>query len=184
MQLQVSKLDSFASVDLNSTHWMELPNATREDTFTFGYTDKVNFLLGNFNFEDPCSETVCYVTGLQLDLFDFLGKKVVSARVIGKELLRSGDDVILGMPYSATINKNQTNFVPFTLSDVKVDGAQNVEPLFDIQEIVLDNPLPLTGINFYYYETIGNTLNKFITPQLRAFDASFLINQTNFMYFY
>lgn len=63
------------------------------------------------------------------------------------------------------------SYIRFQKSSREKDASQHYEPMFDSQDIVLNDPLPLNGVSFYFYKTAGQTQNNFLALQLIAVDV-------------
>ncbi|XP_041631719.1 uncharacterized protein [Drosophila kikkawai] len=61
-------------------------------------------------------------------------------------------------------------YVEFTNSGLEEDAAQTTVPLIDIQEVVSDPPVPLSGVGVYYKGSKGH--GGYVAPKLITYDFS------------
>jgi hypothetical protein len=110
------------------------------------------------------------LTGIAFDVRD---QKTVVPVVVGKQVSEENGKVRLSEETKiAELAYNSAMAKKFEVSSQKYDAGQYVEPFFVKQDVVLSYPNPLTGLNFYYYETEEKFHNKFISAQLRGVDMN------------
>lgn len=83
-------------------------------------------------------------------------------------------DVPVRTEYRSKIHTETHKYVQFTPTDFDKDAAQTTIPFIDLQEVVTDPPVPLTGIGILYRGNKG--YGGFIAPKIKTYNYGRLLN--------
>lgn len=80
--------------------------------------------------------------------------------------------------FRSKIHTERHRYVQFTHTDFDKDAAQTTIPFIDLQEVVTDPPVPLTGIGIVYRGNSG--FGGFIAPKIKTYNYGRLLNKDFF----
>ncbi|XP_066246430.1 uncharacterized protein [Euwallacea similis] len=197
IQIQEGKLLPYGVIDQNTVRWVDLDTCNLvgsgqmlgKDYFMMTYSQRSmalddlevdgNYVITGvgFKFTDGVIHLQMYTNP-----FDWITGKInhrlrhsISKGIINRFKINiEAPDIPTRTKLPSQSHNNINRLIEFTHSDFGKDAAQNTIPFLDIQEVVAEPAVPLSGVGIYYKGNEG--YGGFVAPRIKTYNYGSLVS--------